>query len=289
MKSTIKQRSASYSASLSILGGRIGSSIFLLISGFLLLVTFISPNILSGARVNVSEVFAPALSFVSRPFQNMADAVSGISGKAALKAENAKLQSENQRLREWYQTALMLQAENQSLQKLLNLKVPSEQKYVTARVISDSSNSFVKTLLVNSGYDDGVRKNQAALSGDGMIGRIIESGNNASRILLLTDINSRIPVIVEGTNQKAVLAGMNNNPPELRHLPKDSGINIGTRIITSGDGGVFPYGLPIGTVSKSEGGNYLIKPFANMDRITFVRVVDASLNPNLIKGELSSF
>ena len=289
MKSRIKQRSVSYSASLSVLNGRSGSMIFITLAVLFLFMTFVRPNILSGARMNVVDVFSPVLSAVSRPFQDMAAAVSSISGRAALKAENVKLKTENARLREWYQTALMLQAENQSLQKLLNLKVSSEHQYTTARVISDGGNAFVKTLLVASGQKEGIQKDQAVLAGEGMIGRIIEAGQNASRILLVTDINSRIPVIIQGTNQKAILAGSNGAYPSLQHLPKDTGLLEGARIVTSGDGGIFPYGLPVGVVMLGGTGNVFVKPYADMERITYVRVVDTVSNPNLIKNEFSSF
>ena len=288
MKSRIKQKSVSYSASLALLNGRTGSILFLLISVLFLLITFARPNMLSAPRIGVSDLFSPVLSVISRPFQNMAEAVSGVSGKAALKAENTKLKAENIRLREWYQTALMLQAENQSLQKLLNLKVDMDHKYVTARVVSDAGNTFIKTLLISSGKERGINKNQAVLAGEGMIGRIIEVGNNASRILLLTDINSRIPVLIEGTNQKAVLTGDNTRYPILRHLPKDSGLVEGMRIVTSGDGGLFPFGLPVGKVIISESGEKVIQPYADMNRITYVRVIDSSSDANLIRGDISS-
>ncbi len=287
MKSSIKQKSVSYSASLALLNGRAGSVFFLFLAVGFLIIAFARPAVLSGPRVGVTDVFMPVLSTISKPFQNMAAAVSGISGKATLKAENAKLHAENARLREWYQTALMLQAENQSLKKLLNLKVSTEHEYVTARVVSDAGNAFVKTLLVASGGNDGVKKNQAVLAGEGMIGRIVEVGNNASRILLLTDINSRIPVIIEGSNQKAILTGDNSQYPVLKHLPKDSGLVAGTRIITSGDGGIFPFGLPVGKVIIDGKGQKIIQPYADMNRITYVRIVDALSNPNLIRGDLS--
>ncbi len=243
---------------------------------------------MGGIRLGVNDVITPALSVMSKPFQNMATAIGGVSGKAAMRAENIKLKAENQRLREWYQTALMLQAENQSLQKLLNLKINNDYKYVTARVVSDSGNAFVKTFLIGVGQKDGILKNQAVLAGEGMIGRIIETGHNAARVLLLNDINSRIPVIIEGTNQKAVLTGNNSDYPVLKHLPKDSGIVQGMRLVTSGDGGVFPYGMPIGRVFIDENNSPYVKPYADTNRITFVRVVDVPTNPNLIKGDISS-
>jgi len=291
MKSQLKQKSVSYSASLSLLNGRTGSLFFLLLALFILAVAFVKPSSVGGVRLGVNDVFTPALAVISKPFQMLAETVGGVTGKATLRAENIKLKAENARLREWYQTALMLQAENQSLQKLLNLKINNDYNYVTARVVSDSGNAFVKTFLVGVGQKEGIRKNQAVLAGEGLIGRVIESGQNAARVLLLTDINSRIPVIIEGTNQKAVLTGNNTDYPVLKHLPRDSGVLQGQRLVTSGDGGIFPYGMPVGKIlmQKNEGNHQiLVKPYADTNRITFVRIVDAPLNPNLIKGDIQS-
>ena len=285
MKSSLKQNSVSYSASLSVMNGRTGSVFFLLLSLLMLAVTFVKPDAVGGVRLGINDVITPAISIISKPFQIAAESLGGVTDKAALRAENTKLQAENERLRQWYQTALMLQAENQSLQKLLNFKINNDMKFVTARVVSDSGNAFVKTFLVNVGQTDGIRKNQAVLAGEGLIGRIIESGQNAARVLLMTDINSRIPVIVEGTNQKAILTGDNNDFPLLKHLPKDSGLIQGMRLVTSGDGGIFPYGLPIGKVF-TDNGTHKVKPFADINRVTFVRILDMPASPNLIKGDI---
>ncbi len=100
--------------------------------------------------------------------------------------------------------------------------------------------------------------------------------------------SSNIPVLIEGTNQKPILTGNNTPYPVLKHLPKDSGVIEGTRLVTSGDGGVFPFGLPVGKVIISEKGQKVIEPFANMDRITYVRIIDSSSNANLIRGNISS-
>ena len=101
------------------------------------------------------------------------------------------------------------------------------------------------------------------------------------------DINSRIPVVIQGTNQKSILAGNNVEYPALQHLPKDTGVLEGARIVTSGDGGVFPYGLPIGFVMLDNQEKAMVKPYADMERLTYVRVIDTTSNPNLIKNELS--
>jgi rod shape-determining protein MreC len=211
--------------------------------------------------------------------------ISGVSGMAEIKAENAKLKAENVRLKEWYQTALMLQAENQSLKKLLNFKAENTQTFTTSRVISDAGNAFVKTVLVASGSKEGVEKNQAVLAGEGMVGRVSEVGKKASRVLLVTDINSRIPILIEDTNQKAILAGNNSNFPTLKHLPQDSGGIEGKRVITSGHGGIFQPGLPIGRVIKNSSGELAVNLYADIDRVTLVRILKGNSDTNYMSAE----
>ncbi len=287
MKSRIKQNSIAGIAPQFGLGGHSGSLLLIVLASLILVFGLIRPDAVSGLRIAVTDIMSPTISLLSSPFQNVAASISNISGMASLRAENAQLKSENIRLKEWYQTALMLQAENQSLQNLLNLKANPAHKYISTRVLSDAGNAFVKTLIVASGKQEGVKNNQAVLSGDGLIGRIIEAGKNTSRVLLITDINSRIPVLIEGSQQKAVLAGDNSDVLYLKHLSKDSSLVEGARIITSGDGGVFPQGFPVGRLTQSDDGSFVVKPFVNTDKITHVRIVDAPTTDNLIRAELS--
>lgn len=262
--------------------------VFLLIISFILLISsFVIPSSFSGLRTNTVDVFSPVISFIGRPFQAMSENVGSISGVASLRAENANLKAENIRLKEWYQTALMLQAENQSLQKLLNVKLNTHQNYITTRILSDNNASFVKTILISSGGSEGVKKNQAVLSGEGMIGRVIEAGKNSARVLLLTDVNSRLPVMIEGTNQKAILTGTNTETPILKHLPDNIGEIEGARIVTSGDGGLFPASLPVGRIVKNDN-QFTVKLYGEIDKISFVRVVDTTSPENLIRDRFGN-
>lgn len=286
MKAFNRQRSFAGVAP-NLLGGS-NSIIFIIIASLVLVFGLIKPQAISGLRIAVTDLMTPTLSAISTPFQNVAATMGNISGVASLRAENAQLQAENIRLREWYQTALMLQAENQSLQELLNLEINPAHKYMTARVISDAGNAYLKTLLISSGTSSGVQKDNAVLSGEGMVGRVIEAGQNAARILLVTDINSRIPILIEGSQQKAIMAGDNSDFPVLKHLPLDSSLVAGARVVTSGDGGVFPAGLPVGRLVKNEAGKFVVKPFAETNKVTYVRVIDAPTTQNLIRGSLMS-
>lgn len=265
------------------IGSGQASIIFILAATLLLTVSFVRPGVFGGVRSTVSDIFTPALVLLSEPFRQVTTFANSITGLSEMRAENAQLRTENARLREWYQTALMLDAENQSLHALLNVKPDPAHRFITARVIADSGNAFVKSAIVAAGQDDLVQKGQAVLSGDGLVGRIIEAGRNSSRILLLTDVNSRVPVLLEGSRQKAMLMGTNEDMPALRYLPQDIEIKEGTRIITSGNGGMFMPGLPIGTVVIRDGIPF-VKPYSDISRITHVRVVDFPEDPNLIEG-----
>ena len=269
---------------INLFGVRNAPLILVLFSLVMFSISAVNPGTMQGVRTRTADTFAPVIAAANKPFYQASEYVRVFSGLAALQEENARLRAENMRLKEWYQTALSLQAENGSLQKLLNIKLDPMHHFVTARVISDSGNAFAKSLLVMAGKNDDVHAGQAVLGQDGLAGRVIESGNKTSRILLLTDINSRIPVIIQGTNQRAVMAGNNEDLPVLLHLPPELKLEPGTRVITSGHGGMFPYGLPVGKVVLNQDGNAAIEPFVSFDRINIVRIVSKADDPHLKQG-----
>ncbi len=196
-----------------------------------------------------------------------------ITSFAQIQADKARLQQENTRLREWYQTALLLESENRSLRALLNLDIDPKYEQVSARIIADSGNAFVKSILIAVGKDKNIRKGAAVLSGEGLIGRVVEVSEKTSRILLVTDINSRVPVVLEGTDQNIVMAGSNDAMPRLVHLPQDSEITENARLYTSGYGGVYPVGMPVGRVIKQDTGVLNVMLFADFNSLRIVRII----------------
>lgn len=268
-------------------GGNFSSFLFIALAAFFLLVSALHPQSVSGLRTSAADTLAPVLSAIGRPIEKVTVFVQDISGLAELQAENIRLEKENARLREWYQTALLLEAENKSLRVLLNVKLDPQHSYIAAQILSDSGNTFVKSLLVKAGREDGVQKGQAVISGDGVIGRIVEVGEHVSRILLITDMNSRVPILVENTSQHAILAGDNGKYARLLHVSADSEIAEGARIITSGHGGLFPKGLPIGRVVKGDDGDVFVQPYADFERMVYVRIVSKKDDPNLRTGILN--
>ncbi len=255
-------------------GGASFSSIGLIVISILLMgVSAFRPQSFEGLRTSVADIFAPALSAVSMPFQQINLFLHDVTNLAQLQADNLRLEQENIRLRQWYQTALLLDSENRSLRELLNLQVDPSYSHISARILSDSGNTYAKSLLASVGMADGVKKGAAVIAGEGLIGRIVEVGENTARILLINDINSRVPVVVEDTGQHAIMAGYNERNPRLIHLPEGSKINEGARVITSGYGGVYPHGIPVGRVIVGENGDMSVILFADFNRLQIVRIL----------------
>jgi rod shape-determining protein MreC len=131
--------------------------------------------------------------------------------------------------------------------------------------------------MVNAGRDNGVARGQAALAREGLVGRVAEVGSRAARILLITDLNSRVPVVVDGTHRRAILAGDNAARPSLRYADTGGTMRIGDRIVTSGQGGVFPPGLPVGVVVSADSEGARVEPYAALSRVDCLRLVDYGL------------
>ena len=272
---------------LSRLRGRKGSSFlgyvqillgrpFLLFGGISLLLLFLSflhVQPFSQGRIVVWSVLSPALSAISKPFVALGSFAGNVTSYQQLQADNALLQDENERLNEWYHTAQLLKAENQSLKSLLNVQSLSTYEFITARIMVDPSTPYAQTILLDAGEGDGVSVGQAVVGKSGLLGRVIDVQDSVSRVLLVTDINSRIPVLIEGTSQRAVASGQNLGLPMLEYIPEVVTLEVGMPIVTSGDGGVLPMGIPLGTIQSIEGGRILVMPATDYDASHFVRIL----------------
>ncbi len=238
---------------------------------------------LESIRVAVADAAAPALEILSRPLSSLADLATRARRLVAVYQDNERLVEENERLIGWQQAALKLASENSQLRGLLKLIPEPTATYLTARVVANSGGAYVRSLMVYAGSDNGVARGQAAITGDGLVGRVSEVGSRAARVLLITDLNSRVPVVVEGSQQRALLAGDNSEHPSLRYLDAYAAIRIGDRIVTSGQGGVFPPGLPVGVVASLDGGRPRVEPYVEISRVGYLRIVDYGLADALPK------
>ncbi len=229
-------------------------------------------------RTSVADALAPVLEVLSRPAASVADTVAAARRLRDLRAENERLRLDNDRLERWQHVARRLEAENKALRAVTNFVPEPSVAFITARVIADAGGAFVRSAMINAGSDQGVRRGHAALTGDGLAGGVVEVGNRHARILLITDLNSQIPVVVERTRDPGVLAGDNTRLPRLVYLPQNAQVLPGDRIVTSGHGGVFPAGLPIGVVTAIDDGSIKVMPYVDWNRLEYVRLLDYGLN-----------
>lgn len=263
--------------SLRVLWQRMGFLVLAMLAGGMLVVGQLQPQLLTPVRVRIVDSFTPILDAMSRP----ADLARGIgefwTNWINVHNEVIKLRTENGRLHAWEQSGAALTMENQALKSLLNFRTEPAATSITARVIGTSGGAFTESLIITAGTRDGVHPGMAAVTGDGLIGRITEVGDWSARILLLTDINSRIPVMVQETGERGVMAGEDQPELQLLYLPPDTIVKPGTRIVTSGHGGVFPPNIPVGIVASRSRNQTIVTPIADLGRVHYVRLIDFNL------------
>jgi rod shape-determining protein MreC len=228
-------------------------------------------------RMTVADTLSPVLQMVARPLAAASAAVGAVEDVVTVYRQNETLRQDNDRLQKWQDVARRLAAENADLRSLVKLVPDQPSTAISARVIADSGGAFMRNVLVDAGTRDGVGRGQAATTGGGLVGRVSEVGDRTARVLLLTDLNSHIPVTVERTDEHALLDGDNSDRPRLMFLDPSAPVQVGDRILTSGSGGVFPPGLPVGDVSAIEGGIVRVAPAAELSRLDIVRLVDYGL------------
>jgi rod shape-determining protein MreC len=262
---------------------RVALPLLVLLSATMVILGKADQVMFESLRVSVTDTASPALDVLSRPLAALGHLTDRARDFVAVYQDNHRLAEENGRLLNWQQAALNLASENARLRELLKLTPEPATSFITARVIANSGGAYVRSLMVYAGSENGVERGQAAVTGEGLVGRVSEVGSRAARVLLVTDLNSRVPVIVEGPQQRALLTGDNSERPCLRYLDAGAEIKVGDRVVTSGQGGVFPPGLPVGVVASLDGEAPRVEPYVELSRVEYLRIVDYGLADGLPK------
>ncbi len=258
---------------LKALSDRFSFLVLLTISTALLILGRVGSPVVEDIRGAILDGFTPIVDVLSRPVSAANYLIDRVTSLDHLAQENARLLKENELLVQWQAAARKLEQDNISFRSLLNIRSDPGISFVSARVIGDSGGPFVRTLILNAGALQGAERGQAVVNGEGVVGRIVAVGRQSARVLLLTDLNSRVPVIVEGSRLRGILAGNNTDSPELTFLPGGAKVAPGDRIVTSGHGGLFPPGLPVGVVTGIAGGAVRVQPLVDRNKIEFVRAL----------------
>ncbi len=229
------------------------------------------------ARMALADALSPIYAALAGPLADLRDGIAGTTDLWDLRTENARLRKENEQLLRWQSIALALDAENRRLKADLHWIPDPAPSYVTARVVADAGGVYAKAVLLSVGPNHDVHKGEIALDERGLVGRVTEVGARSARVLLITDMNGRIPVILENSRAHAILVGTNGPHPRLTYWAEGAVPQEGERVVTSAEANAFPANLPVGTVHYSRANAPEVIPAAMLDRLEIVRIFDYGL------------
>ncbi len=194
--------------------------------------------------------------------------------------ENLHLKNQLEQVTHWRNVANQLAAENDHLRKFLNVSTLSTYPTITARVITNPYTPSNQTIIIDAGSNQGVAKYQPVIVPNGVVGRIIEVGNNSARVLLTTDPRSRIPVQGESSKFQAIVAGNQANSLKITHHEAHKSDLSSQRLLTSGKGKVFPEGLMVASMKAvaPENQTLIIEPAVTWRDLDYVQVIGSSEN-----------
>ena len=209
--------------------------------------------VLRDARMGGNDFLAPVIDFVSAPIRGVETMADGIRTVASLRAENVRLQAENDLLQRWRRRAEILESENQQLRSVTGTVSPENRRLITARAVAAPGGSFMHTVLVAIGGEEGVAAGDPVITSNGLVGLVYEVGRAYARVLMISDINARIPVMLASSSWPGLTMGRNSDYLELAFLPAEAQPAIGELVLTSGHGGILPAGLAVGRVQRVDG------------------------------------
>lgn len=257
---------------------RVGLLTLSLVSILLLLPSLYSAeaSVFRKARETVVDAAAPALALFAGPISYIQSVVGEVGDYFNVLKQNEALRQENAELRQWMDEALALRETVAAYEALNAYQAPPETKPVNAVVIGESNDAFSHSMLVNAGRGEGVAPGQAVVDPNGLVGRIVDAGGAASRVLLLTDVQSRVPVYIEGADVEGLLVGRTKARPTVSFTESSEPVLFepGQRVLTSGAGGVLPRGIPVGVVVEERDGEAVVDLYANYARTRLVRVIN---------------
>ncbi len=240
----------------------------------LLITSRINKDFSDDVSMKFVSVSLPVVKLAAFPFNATINLLINFNELVDAKKENAVLKEENQKLRNFYITSLNINRENKDLKDTLRFVIPKSASFKIARIVGRSHQMFNQTIFVDAGKNRGIREGSIVTGSRGVIGRISQVGENRSRVILVTDANSRIPVLASKARIRGILAGSNSSTMEVLYLQKNHTITPGDWIFTSGDGDTLPPGLLIGVVKKVDKGYAAVEMVENVSNADIVTILD---------------
>lgn len=229
------------------------------------------PAVLS-ARTKMLDLSRPILTALTRPVSATREIAQSTTSVLGTAEENKRLSAENDTLRHWQSVAMNLKAENDELRELMGYAPIEHASYTTAKIIGSGPQAFSHTLIINAGSEEGVAELQPVIDAYGLIGRVVEVAKHTSRVMLLSDAGSRVPVITGNSRKRAILSGDGSDLLRLTFAETEE-FTLGEPVTTTEEGGLIPGGIAVGSIFRRDAQGYLVKPVRPLSRTEFVRVI----------------
>ncbi len=223
-------------------------------------------------KVSLNEIIYRASFVVSIPEQQLQNASIALKNHFKLYEDLKITKKKIEELEFEKYNSNYLSAENTRLRKLIDEYIVQSDELV-AKVLLDKNSPFLKSIIVNKGSKDGVKLGMAVLDNQYLIGKIVEVNYSTSRALLVSDLNSKIPISVEPGNFLSILSGTGKSYGKIQYTQQDFNFQESNVVYTSGSGGIFKSGIPIGKVKIESNENIRVNFFSNLSQITFVKLI----------------
>ncbi|MBU0642844.1 MAG: rod shape-determining protein MreC [Alphaproteobacteria bacterium] len=246
--------------------------LLLCLAGLFILWRIDSPRV-ERMRAQLIDKFVPSFEWALVPVTKTVGMIENFQSYQRIYDQNQELRRELRQMQAWKEAALQLEQKNAKLLDLNKVRIDPKYTYVTGVVMADSGSPFRQSVLLNVGSRDGIRDGWATMDGIGLVGRISGVGTNTSRVILLTDSNSRLPATIQPSGQRAILSGDNSSRPPLDFIESPELVRPGDRVVSSGDGGVFPTDLLIGQVAMGPDRRLRVILAADYERLDYLRVL----------------
>ncbi|MEP3889900.1 MAG: rod shape-determining protein MreC [Hellea sp.] len=219
-----------------------------------------SDRLLLQTQTQAETAISPGLALLSKPIRATESLIANYQDRSRAVEENKALKEELYRLRADKQRSDVMAIKLRSFEQILGVDSSWDLpvKKIAARAVSEVDGPFVRSALINAGRNKGIKKGHPVMTIDGLYGHVLRAGAGSSRVLQLGDLNSRISVMSVRSEARAILSGDNSELPRLAFIDDRADWREGDKVMTSGDDGVLPRGLPVGTVKADEAGAFVV-------------------------------
>tara|TARA_B100000029_G_scaffold260582_1_gene257007 strand:- start:1662 stop:2513 length:852 start_codon:yes stop_codon:yes gene_type:complete len=223
-------------------------------------------------KISIREIVYRSTFFVSVPENYLKKTYQAIQNHFIIYNDYFEIKSENEKLKAQKNVDQFVVNENERLKKIIDDYVADTEEIV-AKIIIDKNSPFLRSLIVNKGSKNNIKLGMAVLDGSYLIGKVVEVNYLTSRILLLSDLNSKIPVIIEPGAFQSILSGTGKNHGIIQYLKENYLIEENSNIYTSGAGGLFKAGIPVGKIKIDElSKEKKVEFFSDFSQLRFVKI-----------------